>query len=58
MKSWKTSVGGLILALGGVLTQQTDHIVQLTGAVLSAVGALFLGLAAKDNNVTGGTINQ
>lgn len=58
MVSWKTSLGGIILALGGVFTQQTDHTIQLIGGVLSAVGALLLGLAAKDHNVTGGTKEQ
>ena len=58
MVSWKTSLGGIILALGGVLTQQSDHTLQLIGGVLSAVGALLMGLAAKDHNVTGGTKEQ
>ena len=58
MTSWKTSLGGIILALGGIFTQQTDHTLQLIGAVLSAVGALLLGLAAKDSNVHGGTVAQ
>ena len=58
MTSWKTSLGGLIMALGAILTQQSDHTTQLVGAVLSAVGALLLGLAAKDHDVTGGTKEQ
>ena len=58
MTNWQTSLGGVIAALGGVFTQQSDHTVQLIGGVLSAVGLLILGLAAKDHNVTGGSIPQ
>ena len=58
MTNWKTSVGGIILALGAMCTQMNDSTYKLIGGVLSAIGALFLGLAAKDSNVTGGTKQQ
>jgi hypothetical protein len=58
MTSWKTTVGGLILALGATCTQMDDSTYKLIGGVLSAIGALILGIAAKDSNVTGGTKEQ
>jgi hypothetical protein len=59
MKNWETSIGGILLAIGAICTQVKDNpTLVLIGGVLSAVGALILGLAAKDHNVTGGTKTQ
>jgi len=52
MKSWKTTTGGVLLAIGGwATTQSTPWWLYKAGGVLSAVGALLLGGAARDNNV-------
>ena len=58
MVSWKTSLGGIITAIGTILTQGDGPTMKLIGGVLAAIGALLLGLSAKDHNVTGGTKEQ
>jgi len=58
VKSWKTTIGGLLMALGTMMMQTTDQLIHSIGVVCNAIGGLFLGLSAKDNNVTGGTRDQ
>lgn len=59
MNNWKTTASGVIAALpqiailfgiGGVPVEVWNGI--------SAIGLFLIGLLAKDNNVTGGTVNQ
>jgi len=57
MKSWMTSLFGFLAAIGGILSQAPgvpDNIKVIAG-IAGSVGVAGLGLAAKDNNVTGGT---
>lgn len=56
MKNWKTTIGGLLMTIGLALSS-TDELKNY-GLVLQGVGGLLLGFAAKDNNVTGGTVQQ
>lgn len=58
MKSWKTTVGGILLGIGTPLVAAGDGIYKTVGVVLSTIGGLIVGLAAKDSNVTGGTTKQ
>jgi hypothetical protein len=58
IKSWKTTIGGLLMALGTMMMQTTDPLLHSIGVVCNAIGGLFLGFSAKDNNVTGGTVHQ
>ena len=58
MFSWKTSLGGLLVAIGTPLSQATDETMKYIGIIVMSLGALILGLAAKDHNVTGGTKEQ
>lgn len=56
MKNWKTTVAGIIAALGpilGVIGLPTE-----VAAAVTTLGLFILGIFAKDNNVTGGTIKQ
>ncbi len=53
MKSWKTLVGGVLVAIGTPLATSSDSIISTAGTILTSVGALILGLAAKDSDVTG-----
>lgn len=60
MKNWKTTLLGLF---GGALTAaatyfgQTGNVTDWKGyAMAAAIGAV--GIAAKDSNVTGGTVVQ
>ena len=52
MKNWKTTLGGILLAFGGPLSAATTGYVQITGMVLSFVGALLLGKSALDAKKT------
>ena len=59
-KNWKTTSAGILMILGGVYALATTH--PLTQEVLMASAAAILGgiglIFAKDNNVTGGTVQQ
>jgi len=62
--NWKTSVGGL-LAGGPAILCQMFHICSvghLGGGdwlgLISGIGAVWMGLLAKDHNVTGGSVQQ
>jgi len=57
-KSWLTTLGGVLTAAGASLILSEDHIVRVIGQILSVVGPLLLGWAAKQYNVTGGSIPQ
>lgn len=58
MKNWKTTLGGLITAVGifavKILTKQPIS----AEDVVIASGVLGIGATAKDHNVTGGTVVQ
>jgi fructose-1-phosphate kinase PfkB-like protein len=58
MINWKTTVSGIVAALGVALTQINDPIIHAIGVILSGVGALLVSLTAKDYNVHGGTVAQ
>lgn len=49
--SWKTTVGGLLIALGESLSN-AEGLLGDVGRILTPLGAILLGLAARDNNVT------
>jgi hypothetical protein len=51
-KSWKTSIGGILLAIGQALMAQSDPWwLWKVGSIMSPIGAALLGLSARDNNV-------
>tara|TARA_R110000796_G_scaffold252537_2_gene387477 strand:+ start:29437 stop:29799 length:363 start_codon:yes stop_codon:yes gene_type:complete len=53
MRSWKTSLGGILTALGVTLTQiEGPEWLSASGAVLVAVGGLLAGIFARDNDKT------
>jgi len=56
MKNWKTTIGGLLMTIGLALSQSED--LKNYGLILQGIGGILLGLAAKDSNVTGGTVKQ
>ena len=58
MKSWKTTVSGLITAIGAALMQNDDATLKLIGQILIVLGPILFGLSAKDAQVHGGTIAQ
>lgn len=57
MKSWKTTIGGILALLGASLQVIPDgapgaHYVKPYSAFLAALGAGIIGLAARDHNVS------
>lgn len=52
MKSWKTTLGGIIAAIGAAMLASDDHQLKLIGGVVAAVGALITGFTARDNDRT------
>ena len=53
MKNWKTTVSGVVVAAGTGMVQASDPTVQMIGQIVSVIGAILLGIFAKDSNVTG-----
>lgn len=52
MKSWKTTTGGIILAIGSWASGQVEPVwLWKIGPLISAVGAVLLGVTARDNGV-------
>ena len=58
MKNWKTTLFGVITAIPVLLHLFGLVIPPDIAAILTAIGGLGLGVTAKDNNVTGGTVQQ
>ena len=53
MKSWKTTLGGAIIALGSFLQTLEDPAwISVVGATLIGVGGLLVGGTARDNGVS------
>jgi hypothetical protein len=52
MENWKTSLGGILLAIGtaGIAAPIPEEYRWILG-VISAIGAALLGMTAKDFNV-------
>lgn len=52
-KSWKTTLGGILAAIGtGLQGVKDPSWVALIGQVLGGIGVLVMGMAARDNSVT------
>lgn len=48
MKSWKTTVGGILAALGAYLVNSQTGVLNLVGQFFQAAGLFFLGFSAQD----------
>lgn len=57
MKNWKTTLIGAAFAVANLVIAQLQNGIDAKAIALSAFG-LFVGLLAKDFNVTGGTVDQ
>ena len=57
MKSWKTTTGGIILAIGSWASGQvTEPWLWKLGPLIQAIGAIVLAGFARDNNVPSAAI--
>jgi hypothetical protein len=52
MKSWKTTVGGALVALSAILSPVLPPEYSWVGPALLGIGGLILGGNARDNKVT------
>lgn len=53
MKSWKTTLGGAIAALGAYLiTVDEPAWVQIIGQIFIGLGPFIIGATARDNGIT------
>lgn len=50
--SWKTSLGGILAAVGLSLTAMADPTLKLIGTIVAALGAFLTGQSARDNKKT------
>lgn len=48
--SWKTTIGGLLAAIGSFLVNSQTGILNLVGQIAQAIGLFFLGASAQDTN--------
>lgn len=46
--NWKTTVGGILAAIGSYLVNSQTGVLNLVGQVAQAVGLFFLGAMAQD----------
>jgi hypothetical protein len=46
--SWKTTIGGLLAAVGTFLVNSQTGVLNLIGQIAQAVGLFFLGFSAQD----------
>lgn len=52
MKSWKTTLAGVLAAVGTYLAANEAGVVHTIGQLLVGAGPLLIGLFARDNNVS------
>jgi hypothetical protein len=48
MKNWKTTLGGLLAAVGSYLINSQTGTLNLVGQIAQVVGMFFLGYSATD----------
>ena len=48
MKNWKTTLSGLVAAIGAYLAQSDNPLTLLVGQILSTIGLILLGNHAAD----------
>jgi hypothetical protein len=53
MKSWKTTLCGVLAAVGVYLINNEVGILNVVGQILSVLGVALGGALAKDHNVSG-----
>lgn len=52
MRSWKTTVSGIIYVIGVCMKKTPSPALQVWSEAVEAAGVMLLAMAARDNNVT------
>lgn len=52
MKSWRTTLGGILAAVGQFTTPVLPPAYSWVGPALAGIGVLIMGSAARDNKVS------
>jgi hypothetical protein len=52
MKNWKTTIGGILGAVGTYLSNSQVGTLQVVGQILQALGVFLIGAAAQDASTT------
>jgi hypothetical protein len=47
--NWKTTIGGILAAVGSYLVNSQTGVLQIVGQVCQAIGLFFLGASAQDS---------
>jgi hypothetical protein len=50
MKNWKTTLGGVLAAIGAYIVNSQTGVLNLVGQICQAVGLFFLGVSAQDQS--------
>lgn len=48
MKNWKTTLGGILAAVGSYLVNSQTGVLNLVGQIAQVIGMFFLGYSATD----------
>lgn len=55
MKSWRTTLGGILLGVGTPLATAGEGIYQQIGVILATVGGILVGVSAMDSKAGEGS---
>jgi len=48
MKNWKTTVGGILAAIGSYLVNSQTGVINVIGQIAQVIGIFLVGAAAQD----------
>jgi hypothetical protein len=48
MKNWKTTVGGILAAIGSYLVNSQTGVINVIGQIAQVIGIFLVGVAAQD----------
>jgi len=48
MKNWKTTVGGILAAVGSYLVNSQEDVLNVVGQIMQVIGVFLIGATAQD----------
>ena len=52
MKNWKTTLGGVLAAIGSFLVNSQTGVINVVGQIMQVIGVFLVGAAAQDAPTT------